>query len=220
MGYSILVSTLNGIQLRGGLFDAQVVSYLKMIAVKWQDTPLPVGEDTAVYNPDNTFFSALKEKFDDWASEDIAQELRSGSDLAQAVNSVVKMKKKSIKHAKKQSTRVMREVNKMWKQGHYGEKDKDLRKALDIFHWAFRESFIMLRYTLKADVYHCIPENLEITLQDGEKKKVCSLFIFDESINKYRRRDDVHLSTTDLRYLQLAIVPYIFEKIQAKLIAR
>lgn len=220
MGYSILTNSLNGLTLRGGLFDAQMLSYLKIMPVKWRDILLPVGEDITVYDPDNTFYSALKEKFDDWSSEDVAKELQSGSDLAKAVNSVVKIKRKSMKHAKKQSARVMREVNKMWKQGHYGEKNKDLRKALDIIHRAFRESFITIRFALKTDAYRCIPQGLEIMMQNGEKKEISSLYVFDQAADKYRIRDDVRLSATDLRYLQLAISPYIFEKIHARLLTR
>lgn len=216
MGFSVLTNALNGMALRGGLFDAQALAYRKITSIQWRDTVLPVGEDEAVYDLDNDFYDALKDKFDDWNSEAVERELRAGSDLAQAVNSVVKIRGKSIKRAKKQSTRVMREVNKMWKQGYYGEENKELRHALDDMHRAFRESFVNIRFTLREDAYNCIPKDLSVTLKNGDKLNVSSLYTFDEAINKYRMQDNVHLSATDLRLLQLTIAPYIFAKIYGK----
>ena len=221
MGYEILSEVLTGVALKNGLFDAQTLSYRKIIPKSWRDYQIPIGQDKTIFDPNNTYFMALKVKFDNWnmttidALENNQNPTLGQTYLIQAVNSVAKIKgRKTIRRAKKQSNRVIREVRKMWNQGYYGDKKvTDLKKALELIHEAFRESFIYTRPVLRKSLYDCIPTNLEITLTTGVAMPVSSLYKYSEALDKYVISDDVVMSQTDMRKLQLLIAPYLFEKI-------
>lgn len=223
MGYEILSEVLAGDTLTGGLFDAQTISYKKIISKNWRDHILPIGQDKTVFNPNNTYYTALKTKFDSWDTQAIDnlennQNPTSGQTyLVQAVNSVAKMKgRKTIKRAKKQSNRVIREVRKIWKQGLYGDKKEratDLKDALELIHKAFLESFIYMRSSLRKDLFDCIPANLQIKLNSGLEMTVTSLYEYSKDLDKYVIREDIAISKTDMRNLQLLIAPYLFNKI-------
>lgn len=209
MGFYILTKVLSNYNLTIALFDAQTLSYRKILVHAYRNTRIPK------INVNNNYYTSLETSFNNWDAAAIEFEFSNNTDLAKAVNCVVKFKGKRPRQAKKNSTRVMREVNRMWKQGFYNSKDLELKKALVLIHKAFREAFINIRKVLTEDIYNCIPDNLTIDLK-GSKQNIKSLYYFDASVGKYRLRSDIKLSPTDLRKMQLTIVPYVFEKIYGK----
>lgn len=227
MGYSVLKNTLEGIDLRIALFDVQSLSYRIITQRKYRDIPLPIGDNGyAGYNPNNTYYDALKEKFDLWnanAVQDIYEKELDGDgnyvnkELLKIVQSVIKINgKRRIRRAKKQSTRVIKEVRKMFQRGYYGNKNEELKKALELFHKAFRESFVIIRTTLPPSIYKCIPQDLSITLYNGETYNLSSLYQPDVEVKRYLLRKDIQISFTDLRNIQILIAPHIFEEIHLK----
>lgn len=225
MGYSILTDTLSGNELRVGLFDAQTLSYRKIMPRRWRENSLPVEEKDIFYNSDDLYYRALKDSFDSWNTQNVESAFAQNDDLCKAVNSIVKIRgKRSIKKMKKQSTRVLREVRKMWKRGYYVDKrrkmsletERQLKFALEIIHKAFRESFIVIRTALRPDVYSRIPQDLVVILGNGEERTVSSLFAFDEISGRYKLNQKIRFSSIDLRCIQLAIVPYIFSTIHKR----
>lgn len=219
MGFSILSNSLvnqgNSTALRNGLFEAQTLSYRKILKRFWRDELLP----NIMCIPQNTYYNVLKSDFDNWDAVSVSNQLAKDDDLTKAVNCLHIKGHKSIRRSKKQSTRVYKEVRKMWKKGYYGcpkGKEKEMEDALKNIHKAFRESFVILRSSLKKEIYNCIPDNLEITLQNGNIHNISSLYIYDESVKKYKLDQEVKFTARDLRYIQLSITPYIFSKIHIR----
>lgn len=219
MSFSILSNSLvnqdNSTALRKGLFDAQTLSYRKILAQSWRDELLPDIECLSK----NTYYKVLKSLFDDWDAAAVLNQLTENDDLTKAVNSLRIKGYKSIRRAKKQSTRVYKEVRKMWKRGYYGcpkGREKEMEDALKNIHKAFRESFVILRLSLKKEIYDCIPDNLKVTLHNGNIHNISSLYIYDETVNKYKLDPEITFTSRDLRYIQLSMTPYVFPKIHIR----
>ncbi|MCI8796146.1 MAG: hypothetical protein HFG89_04730 [Dorea sp.] len=219
MSFSILSNSLvnkdNSTALRKGLFEAQTLSYRKILSQSWRDELLPDIECLSK----NTYYKVLQTLFDDWDAAAVLSQLTENDDLTKAVNSLRIKGCKSIRRSKKQSTRVYKEVRKMWKKGYYGcpkEREKEMEDALKNIHKAFRESFIILRLVLRKEVYDCIPSKLKVTLHNGNIYNISSLYIYDKALNKYKLDQEITFTFKDLRYIQLSITPYIFSKIHIR----
>lgn len=87
MGFSILSKTLvnqgNNTALRNGLFEAQTLSYRKILKQFWRDELLP----DIMYIPPNIYYNVLKSNFDDWDAVSVSEQLARDDDLTKAVSS-------------------------------------------------------------------------------------------------------------------------------------
>jgi len=209
MAFEKLNNTLNGADLRRALFDAQSISYRLISLKKSRNEPIKIGESMIIHN---NYYNVLRVIFNDWNSDAVDEQMSYNDDLTNAVKSVVtKRNIRRVKRAKKQSSRIWREVNRMWKQGFYG-RDEEIHKAIDLLHKAYRETFINVRTKLRPELYACIPDTLVISLP-SRKEIVKNLYVFDDSRKAYILNKDIIYSAKDLRELQFLIAPYVFKAI-------
>ncbi len=209
MAFETLNNTLNGADLRRALFDAQSISYRLISLNKYRNEPINIGENQ---NKQNNYYNTLRLIFNDWNTDAVDEQMSYNDDLTNAVKAVVTTRGiRRVKRAKKQSSRVWREVNRMWKQGFYG-KDEEIHKAIDLLHKAYRETFINIRTKLRPELYSCIPDTLIISLTN-RREIVKNLYIFDDSRKAYILNKDLISSTEDLKKLQFLIAPYVFKAI-------
>jgi len=208
MAFEILRDTLAGDDLRQALFDAQSLSYRLTTMKTFRNEPIRINGKGA-----NRYYSDLREIFNEWDSDAVDEQISNNDDLTKAVKSVVRTRGiRRIKKAKKQSSRVMREVNKMWKRGLYGE-DRDIYDAIVLLHRAYRETFVTVRTKLRTELYACIPDDLSISLST-RREIVKNLYDFDSSKDAYVLNKNLIPSSRDIRELQLLIAPYVFEAIK------
>lgn len=212
MGFSILTKVLVDADLRAALFDAQTLSYCLLISKSYRNKNISIGEDPSILDIQNSYYAALRESYNAWDAEAVDEQMADDVILTLTVKSVVRTRgKKRCKRAKKQSARVLREAKKMWKAKHYGD-DKDIISAINLIHLAFRESFLNVRIILTRDLYESIPENLTFKIGD-ETHLVRSLYSYNKEENRYILKRSIISSPHNMRDFQLAIAPYIFEKI-------
>lgn len=209
MAFEILCNTLAGNDLRQALFDAQSLSYRLTTIKSFRNEPILIGE-----NEPNTYYSDLRVIYNEWNSNAVDKQISNDDDLTIAVKAVVRTRGiRRVKKAKKQSSRVMREVNKMWKQGLYG-KDRSIYEAIKLLHMAYRETFLNVRTKLRAELYNSIPDDLCITLST-RKEIVRNLYEYDKLTDRYILNKNLVISSRDIRMLQFLIAPYLFECIRS-----
>ena len=212
MSFAILKNTLVGDDLREGLFDAQVLCYKILQKKTDRDLSLIIGDSPNEFRLNNRYYNELKRIFNLWNSQAVEDQMKEDDDLCKAVKTTVRLKAlKRIRRVTKQTTRVRREVNKRWKQGLYG-KNREIRRAINLIHSAYRETFVNVRKRLIKDAYDCIPDTLTITIQ-GKKEFIKYLYEYDAACNLYVLKSNIITSTEKLRELQMIIAPYIFNTI-------
>lgn len=126
------------------------------------------------------------------------------------VSNVVSCRSKSIKKKKKNATRIKKEMLRMCKNGWFGVNDETTKKCICDFESAIRESYIIIRRTLKAKAYNTLPKQLQIT---GGTFILSSQYYIksDLSDQVYLQNKKIRLSNKDMRFVQYQIADSVFD---------
>ncbi len=203
-----LTYRLKGDALRQALYDAQALAYKLVISHYLRDIDMPIEAE------DERYYQELVDEYNKMTNEIINDD----SFTKNLINIVIEVIGKpgdynKFKKAKKRTTRVYKDIRKMYKNGFYGIKNSELEKELLKLHFAFKESFINFRRCLKYEYYELIPDNIDITLYNGNTVKMSDLYINNTLNNCYVINPELKLAKTDLRLIQLTISKYIFNSI-------
>ena len=211
--YSQLLRIIDEEDKSQTLYSAQCVSYKMLLRMDDVDTVFPIewkDVDSSTFNP---YFDDLKNAYDGITQFYLQNARVDKTEMYKISRDVIGKRGKSVKHAKKRSSRVLRAVKKHFKGRQYSTSDRALAKAIVSFHYAFRESFINVRVRINKSLYDAIPSDLTIQFPDGRVLGISDLYKWDERRACYALSKDISLSKTDMRAIQLAISPIIFSEI-------
>ena len=161
MGYEGFKKYLRGIDLREALFEAQAFSYKLIMQRRDRNQKITITPPPKNKMYENDILDYVIERFNGFTIAGVDKHIQERKDFYKIAKSILFCTNcHNMKRAKKQSTRVMREVKKMWKDGCYDEKNTNELAGLECFHKAYRETFLIVRTRLPQKVYNLIPNDL------------------------------------------------------------
>lgn len=193
------------------LIDIQSKAYKFILADKEQGYCLLV-------NSHNSFFVLFK---DDYNSKTVYIMRHLSEDSKKLIRRVVYATNcKSIKRAKKNASRIRKEMKKVYNLCFSKVVNKnEFLDAVDIFYYAIKDTFIISRRRLSVEAYNAIPDNLtEVCVSNNMTYLIKDAFVLNQATGKYHFSDTlsnpaIHLTNSDLRNINRTIAQYIFDVI-------
>lgn len=175
--YSIIAKSIssycNPVAQRRSAEKIMICAFKYILCAEMRDWDMPIFCN-------NDYYEALKNMFDTTGNNELSDLFNDPHDtITLAVKAMVKRpRRRSIKRAKKQVSRVYHDFRRARREGLLGNVDKSYDVAVKAICLATKEAFITTRKSIHPVVYHQIDKAEEVTLPVlDEKHLLFTLFV-------------------------------------------
>lgn len=205
---SIEVYQNDKVQIKRKIRLIYVLLLKTMLTSSYRDLKIPLNPE------DITFFGTFVDKYNLFDQKSYSEYFNGSNKINEFSKLILLLNyskgKKRKRGIKKNSTRIYSDIRKVCIQYGIHISEPKYCESLKLGYHSYREALINIRTRLRTKLFEAIPSDLSLVLVNGKSIIVKDLYAFEELKKCYVLDKNIQMSKTDLRNLQILIMPYIF----------